>query len=402
MTAVARPRPPTSLPLLIWLTIAVVGWTMIAWLAIGAFSAKPPTAAFDLELLLQAGREVAAGRSPYDPALVAGTAPEAVGLFFSYPPVVAQALAPFAAVPSGVMFLGWSIAAIAVLFVAAERIRRALRADVLPGVTGLAAVAAGALTFPFVVAILFGNLDVFFPALYGLALVGAVSPRTADRTLGGVAVALATLTKLYPAGLAVWFAARALRDRADRGSATPILAIVGAVGALVVASLLVGGVTPWLEYVRVVASAGQADLVDPRNVAPAAQIALLVGAGSDVARLIHLPIALAALFVIAWAAWARPDPIESLAIAAACSLVLLPVSWVHYPAALIPFGVAAALRSRGLPRASTVRSLLTVSVAISIVALAWLPLLWLGVVTLVLAVRQSAAERGNVDTWQTA
>jgi hypothetical protein len=402
VTAVARPRPPASLPLLIWLTIAVVGWTMIAWLAIGAFSAQPPTAAFDLELLLEGGREVAAGRSPYDPALIAGAAPEAVGLFFSYPPVVAQSLAPFAAVPSGVMFLGWSIAAIAMLFVVTERIRRALRADVLPRVTGLAAVAAGALTFPFVVAILFGNLDAFFPALYGLALVGAVSPRPADKTLGGVAVALATLTKLYPAGLTVWFAVRAIRNRARRGSATTILAIVGAGGALVAASLLVGGVTPWLDYARVVAAAGQADLVDPRNVAPGAQIALLVGGGSDIARLIHLPIAIAALVVIAWAAWARADPVESLAIAAACSLVLLPVSWVHYPAALLPFGVAAALRSRGLPRASMVRSLLAVSVAISIVALAWLPLLWLGVVTALVAVRLSAAEGGSPDTGRTA
>jgi hypothetical protein len=137
-------------------------------------------------------------------------------------------------------------------------------------------------------------------------------------------------------------------------------------------------------------------------VAPAAQIALLVGAGSDVARVIHLPIAIAALVVIVWAAWARPDPIESLAIAAACSLVLLPVSWVHYPAALIPFGVAAALRSRGLSRASMVRSLLAASVAISIVALAWLPLLWLAVITALVAVRLSGAGCGSLDRRPTA
>jgi len=88
--------------------------------------------------------------------------------------------------------------------------------------------------------------------------------------------------------------------------------------------------------------------------------------------------------------------------AAACSLVLLPVSWVHYPAALLPFGVAAALRSRGLPTATTVRSLLAASVAISVAALAWLPLLWLGVVTLILAVRMSAGAGPGVHTGRTS
>ena len=388
MTAAARRRPPPSLPLSIWLTVGVIGWAMVAWLAARGFSASPPTAGFDLELVLRAGRDVAAGRSPYDPAILAGAPPEAVGLFFSYPPVVAQAFAPFAGIPAGVMFLGWSALAMTALFAVAERIRRSLGANVLAGATGLGAVAAGALTFPFVVAILFGNLDAAFPALYGLALVAAASPRTSDRALGGVAVALAALAKLYPAGLAIWFAVRAIRDRGS-GAGTTLLAIVGAGAALLVASLVVGGLGPWQDYARVVAAAGQADLIDSRNVAPAAQIALLAGLGSDTARLIHLPIAVAAVLVTVWAAWVRPDPVESLAIAAVCTLVLLPVSWIHYPAALIPFGVAAALRSRGMSGGSTVRWLLAASVAISIVALVWLPLLWVGVATALIAVHRS-------------
>ncbi|HET9521099.1 MAG TPA: glycosyltransferase family 87 protein, partial [Candidatus Limnocylindrales bacterium] len=302
MTAVARRRPP-ALPLLIWLTVSVVGWAMVAWLAVRGFSVSPPTVGFDLELVLQAGRDVAAGGSPYDPALLGGAAPEAVGLFFSYPPIVAQAFAPFAGIPAGVMFLGWSALAITALFIVAERIRKSLAANVLAGATGLGAVAAGALTFPFVVAILFGNLDAVFPALYGLALIGAVSSRATDRALGGVAVGLAALAKLYPAALGIWFAVRALRERGG-GARRTLLATVVAGAALLLASLLVGGVGPWQDYARVVAAAGQADLIDSRNVAPAAQIALLIGAGSDTARLIHLPIALAAVLVTVWAAWA--------------------------------------------------------------------------------------------------
>ena len=55
----------------------VVAWAGLIWLAMQMFATNPPTAAFDLELLLKAGRDVAAGRSPYDPAIVAAAAPVA-------------------------------------------------------------------------------------------------------------------------------------------------------------------------------------------------------------------------------------------------------------------------------------------------------------------------------------
>ena len=86
--------------------------------------ATPPKAGFDLELLLRAGRDVAAGRSPYDPALVAGTAPVAESLFYSYPPVVAQLMAAFAAIPSPVMLVAWDAAAVAGLAAVAVALAR--------------------------------------------------------------------------------------------------------------------------------------------------------------------------------------------------------------------------------------------------------------------------------------
>ena len=98
------------------LTIAVVGlvgWAGLVYLGIRLYSTTPPTAAFDLELLLGAGRAVAAGRSPYDPAMLAGAAPVAERLFYSYPPVVAQAMALVSAIPSAVMFVAWTVAAVA-------------------------------------------------------------------------------------------------------------------------------------------------------------------------------------------------------------------------------------------------------------------------------------------------
>ena len=388
MTVTARRATPARPPALAWATLAIVGWTMIGWLAVQLLATKPPSAAFDLELLLQAGRDVAAGRSPYDPALLAGTTPDATHLFFSYPPLVAQVLAPFAAIPGVAMFAAWSVTAVAVLAAVAERLRRLIAPSITPATAGIAIVAVASLTFPFTVAILFGNLDAFFPALYGLALVAAVSPVRRDHVAGGIAVALAALAKLYPAGLGLWFVVRGLRFDGRRSLTTVAAAVVAGL-ALVGVSLVLGGLGPWREYATIAGVASGADLVDPRNVGPAAQIALLLGADSGVARAIHLAVAAAAVAAIVWSAWTRRDPVESLAIAAAATLLLLPVSWIHYPAAMIPFGAAAVMRATGRRAARRVWSLAAAAVVFGALALVWLPLMWVGVGLCLAAVHAS-------------
>jgi alpha-1,2-mannosyltransferase len=386
MTARTSPRP-IPLPTAIWLVVAVIGWSMIAWLAIRLFSTNPPTAGFDLELLLRAGRDVAAGRSAYDPALLGGTAPDATGLFFSYPPLVAQAFAVVSFVPSGLALVAWSIGAIAALLAVAERLRRAIRATAPAGSVALAVLAVASLTFPFTIAVLFGNLDAFFPALYGLALVAAVSPRRTAGIAGGIAVAIAAATKLYPAGLGLWFAVRALRERR---AAVTLIAAVAAGAVLVAVSLLVGGPDPWRNYITVIGAASRAELLDPDNIGVAAILARAVGGDSDFARLAQVLVTVVALAVIVLAAWRRPDPVESLAIAAAATFVLLPVTWIHYPAALIPFGVAALLRSDGAAAGRT-RLLIGGAVVAAGASLAWLPLLWAAVGLVLAGVHASAA-----------
>jgi hypothetical protein len=400
MTVAARRPTPAGLPALAWTTLAVVGWTMIVWLALQLFSTKPPTAAFDLELLLQAGRDVAAGRSPYDPAMLGGTAPDATALFFSYPPIVAQALAPFSAVPSGAMFAAWSLLAVVALAGAAEWLRRMLRPAISAATTATAVIAVASLTFPLVVAILFGNLDAFFPALYGLALVAAIAPAPArrERIAGGIAIAVGAVTKLYPAGLGLWFAIRAVRDRSANGTglAVTVVAAVGTALALFAVSLVLGGLEPWREFGTAAGVASRAELVDTRNVGPAAQVALAVGADSSVARVLHLGVAAVATLVLAWAAWSRRDPVESLAVAAAATLVLLPVSWIHYPAAMIPFAAAAVMRGVGRDVSRRVGWLVGSAVLMAAIALVWLPLMWVAVGLVVAAVHASAAETRSV------
>jgi hypothetical protein len=157
------------------------------------------------------------------------------------------------------------------------------------------------------------------------------------------------------------------------------------------ASLAIFGTGIWTDYLNVVRTGAGAGLVDGRNLGPAAQLAMLLSLGDGGARTIQVAVTVGALALTAWASWTRADPLEGIAWATAASLVTLPVTWYHYPAACIPLAIAALLRAHGTPAfALTVRSV-AAAVVLAAVALLALPLLWIAVVLMVVAVRQSAA-----------
>jgi hypothetical protein len=367
--------------LLTWLVVGVIGWAGVVWLGVQLYATSPPSAGFDLELLLEGGRRVAAGLSPYDAAMLGGTPPEAQSLFYSYPPPVAQAMAVFASVPSSVMLLAWDGAAIAGLLLVADRLRRILAPDLSRSSVLIPVVAAAPLVFPFTVGLLFGNLDVFFPLLYGTMLIAVLDVARTTRIAGGMALAVAAL-KLHPASLGLWFLIRGLSQHRDgsRPTAWLVVAAALATGALIiVASLAAGGVGPWVDYLAVVRAGTGADIVDPRNVGPAAQIALVLGGGDGMARQLQVPITLAALILTCWFAWRGLDPVTSFGWAAVASLVTLPVTWYHYPSLLIPLTLAAVLNTRDASARSSNLRLAAVAVVVGIAALLWLPALWVGV-----------------------
>jgi hypothetical protein len=320
-----------------------------------------------------------------------------VGLFYSYPPIVGQALAPISGLPLGLLAIAWSVLSVAALAWVVLRIRDRLGATT-PGPALVAATAAvSAMALPMLVAVLFGNLDAIFPALYGLILVAAISPLERDRVLGGFALALGALTKVYPGALALWFVVRFVRERATlprvQARAWLVPVVAAAVAAAVILGVSVGifGLGPWQDYSTVAATAARAEIVDHRNDAPAAQLALWLGADSATARLFHLPVVVAAVLVIALAAWRVRDPLESMAIAAVASLFVLPISWIHYPAVLIPFGIAAVLRTQAGPARTRVSALLASALVVGAVSILWLPLLWVAIGLALVAVHQSAA-----------
>jgi len=215
--------PPRSLPgrgVTAALVAGFIGWIGIVWIGLQLAGRSPSSLGFDLELLLGAGRDVAAGRSPYAPELVAGGPPLATSLFYSYPPPVAQVFSLLAAVPFAVMLVLWAVGAVLGFLVVTELLRRHLAPHRSRGEVLLVALACAPLTLPFAVGVLFGNLDVWFPFLYGAMLLAAVAPRRATAIGAGAALTVAAL-KLHPASMAVWFLTRHWASVAGRRGGPP-------------------------------------------------------------------------------------------------------------------------------------------------------------------------------------
>jgi len=370
-----------------------LGWIGVVAIAVQLAAATPSNLGFDLELLLDAGRDVASGRSPYAAELVSGTAPTATHLFYSYSPPVAQAMAILAFLPSSVAFLAWSLVAVAGLLAVTEGLRRHYAPDRSRFEVLAVTVAVAPLILPLAVGLLFGNYDVLFPLLYGAMLLAAVAPTRASTIVGGAALVVASL-KIHPASMGLWFLVRAVRERRDDdgrpGGSLRVLAAAVVIGLVVlVLSVVLGGHGPWADYAQVIRAGTRAVIVDPRNAGIAALVADWVGGGDELARTLHLAVGAAALVVTAWAAWRRRDPVESFAWATAASLVTLPVTWYHYPSALIPIAIAAALRARGSD-SRPVWSLLVAAGLVAAVSIAALPLLYVAMGLVIAAARRSA------------
>ena len=186
-----------------WIVLGLAGWAALAWIGWVLWQNNPPRAGFDLTLLLDAARKVLNGQSPYDPAILAGASPDAVSLFYSYPPPVAQAMTLLAWLPDGVALILWGSAATLSLGYIASRL--ATVADRDPVRTAIQAICVAPLVFPFAIAVLFGNLDVWYPLAYGAVLLAALPGSSRrGRILAGVALGAIIVAKLQPAPMLLW------------------------------------------------------------------------------------------------------------------------------------------------------------------------------------------------------
>ena len=377
-------RAPHS-PIAFWLPVAIIGWAGFVLIAMQLASKDPSRLGDDLRLLVDAGIRWRDGAPLYAP-VPPGTTLAAESLFYSYPPLVAQAMSLVAGIPFPAIFVAWTAGAVAGLWLVAVRLGRDGRAVAWP------AVALAPFVYPLAVALLLGNLNVWFPTAFGLALAAALVAGRGATLAGGAALALAAAAKLHPASLGLWLLVRGVRDaRSGRsGTALRILAVAVAVGlGLLAVSLAVGGIAPWADYVAFLReSSGAADVVSPLNIGPASLVALALGLSDATARALQVGITIAALAGTVIAAWAIDDRVESFAWATAASLVILPVTWFHYPVALVPVALAAASRARG---AAWRRTTLLLGAAIVTAALAIVApvLVWLAAALVLAAARAS-------------
>ena len=349
--------PLVSLSTVAWAVLGIAGWVGLVVIAAQLAAMVPPRAGDDLRLLIEAASRWRDGATLYG---VVGTNGSLVaeGLFYSYPPLVAQALVPLTSFRFEVVLAGWAVGAATGLAIVARQLGQMGRRVTLP------AVALSAFIYPFSVATLFGNVNAWFPFLFGLVLIAVLLPSRRSAVAGGVALAVASAAKLHPATLGVWLLARRWRNGpADPGGRILTVAIASGLG-LLAASLIIGGVGPWDYYAAFLrGGAAQADIVSPLNIGPASQIAQAFGLSEAVARTIQVPITLAALAATIAAGRLLEDPVASFGVAAIASLVVLPVTWFHYPVALIPVAIAAAARADQTTRRPTLAALVAAVVA---------------------------------------
>jgi hypothetical protein len=383
-------HPPTAAErlrgsLLPWVIAGAIAWFGVVFIGWGLWNQDPPRAGFDLALLLDGARALAAGQSPYDPAMLAGGSPSATELFYSYPPPVAQAMQLVAWLPNGVVLVLWVLVATAGLgHIAAEIARRNRHAGTRAILIGWKAMTVAPLVLPFTVASLFGNLDVWYPLAYGaLLLTILTTPSKLTLAAGGAAVAIVAIAKLQPASLLLWVAARAWSERGGPQARVLAAALVTGLG-IIGASVLFGGSAVWHDYMAVLRAGAGADLVDPRNIGPASLLGQGTGLDASALQTAQVVVTLSGAAVTVLAAFRMPNSLASLAVAFAASLVVLPVTWYHYAVALIPVGMALAITS---PRSRPVVALATVVAGL---ALALPPLLWVAIGILLVGAREVA------------
>jgi hypothetical protein len=367
-----------------WLAIGAIGWSGLAWIGGLLASADPPRLGDDLRLLVGAARRITENEPLYA-QVGAGGWLVAEGLFYSYPPLVAQALVPAVGLPFGTFMLLWSAGAVAGLGLAARRLSRPGCELLLP------TLALAPYTAAFAVALLFGNVNAWFPLVLGFVLAGLLAPGPVTTAAAGAAIAAATIAKLHPASVGLWLVVRAIRLRRAR----PELAMAGvaAVAGLlaVVSSVVAGGTRPWVEYFDFLRfGAAASDIVSPLNVGPASQLAIAFGLDEAAARSMQIAVTAAAMAVTVLAAWRLEDHVASLAWATAASLVVLPVTWLHYSVALIPVALASMARAEGASF-RPVGALIGGALAATSVAVAVPILMWVAVALVLWSAHRSAS-----------
>jgi alpha-1,2-mannosyltransferase len=267
-----------------------------------------PTLGYDFHAYGDAANRLLHGEPLYDPSV------DVAGGFaiYLYPPPFAVAIIPLAIVGGTAAVWAWT-AFLVVAFVAGVAV-----IPVRPWVRWLI-LALGAIDWPFLYSIKLGQVG---PILF---LLFALGWRALDRPgILGATIGLGALVKVQPALLVVW-AALTGRWRAIAAAAI----VVGAAG---VATLLVTGLQPWIDYPTLLSRVAS-PLTTPHNFTPGA-VAVQAGASLDVAGLIQAVTTLLAIGAVVLASRRATGEAAYLVTVVASQLVS-PLLWDHYAMLLL-------------------------------------------------------------------
>jgi alpha-1,2-mannosyltransferase len=275
---------------------------------------------YDLSAYLRAGQRVLDGQSPYAPFQFERTYSPHLRLLYIYPPFTAVLAAPFAALFPDHRVANWAWAAVCGLLLLGVSIAIARREQIASGWTLVLLVMAVFAFAPINDEFFIGNVHILLAALLGGAWLALRQSTPRGEALAGALVGVATLIKVFPGVLILWFLL-AGRYRAA-------LASFITMGVLALVTLPVTGLQPWLDYPVVLLNLGPPIEMD-NVLAPSAWLTELMP--STFARVV---VTVAGLGIVAWATANRSLAV-SYAVAVTASVLIAPALYHHYLAVLV-------------------------------------------------------------------
>jgi len=310
--------------------LVILAVVLVVYRAVQLLDVEPARWGFDFAWYWGAASNLLHGLPIYSAEQLAGPYAPQGQEGFLYPPPLAALVIPLALLfPTNMAAAGfvWSvvgaIAAGAGLILIARTDRLGERYPLLAG-SGVALLLVAAFALPPVIdEFINGNVHLFLVALFAAAWWGVVHSDAGDARgarVAGIAVGIATVIKLFPGVLVLWFLLTGRRRAAG-------WSVVGAV-ALALLTLPFTGIQPWLDYPRVLANLG-APIDATNSMAPTIWLSPYLG--FTIARVV---VTLVGLGVVVWAA-RRLDARRGFALSVAVAVLVTPALWSHYLTVLL-------------------------------------------------------------------
>ena len=290
-----------------------------------AYLTTQPQWGYDLSFYWAAAQHLIHGAPIYSLTQLSGPyAPQGQDGFL-YPPPFAAVMIPLAGLTSSARVAEWpwtALGIVIVLVAVLALLRSESLAERFPMLRGRGRwlLVAAALAFPPVIGELsIGNVHLLLLGLFTLAWLGIRRGDLTGDAMVGVGLGVAAVIKVFPGVLLLWLIA----TRRYRAAG----AMVAAAAALVVVTLPITGIEPWLQYPRVLANlAAVYDTTD--TISPAIWLAPYLG--FTTARWLVLAIGVG---VVVWSALRQGRqavPAVSYATAVVVAVLIAPNIFHHY------------------------------------------------------------------------